>query len=96
MTQPLFGEVQSRLSALNTVLQENMAGIKVVRAFAREKTEQARFDARPTTYYAAADQGRAHLLVPVPGHLPDRAVGQAAVLYFGGQQIISGTLTLGE
>src|SRR6185503_12390358 len=44
VSQPLFVAVQIKLSALNTVLQENLAGIKVVRAFAREPYERQRFD----------------------------------------------------
>src|SRR5918911_3665653 len=43
ISQPLFMQVQMKLSALNTVLQENVAGLKVVKAFAREPHEQARF-----------------------------------------------------
>src|SRR5262245_10109692 len=33
LTQPLFGEVQKRISVLNTILQENLTGMKVVQAF---------------------------------------------------------------
>ncbi|HQY91481.1 ABC transporter transmembrane domain-containing protein, partial [Caldilinea sp.] len=44
ITQPLFIKVQQKLSTLNTILQENLAGIKVVKAFAAEKKEQKRFD----------------------------------------------------
>ena len=44
ISQPLFAKVQIRLSALNTILQENLAGIKVVKAFTREKSEQAKFE----------------------------------------------------
>ena len=43
ISQPLFVQVQRKLSALNTILQENLAGIKVVKAFATEPREQARF-----------------------------------------------------
>jgi len=43
ISQPLFAKVQQKLSALNTVLQENLAGIKVIQAFTREKQQQARF-----------------------------------------------------
>ncbi len=43
IAQPLFMEVQRRLSGLNTILQENLAGIKVVKAFTREPQEQAAF-----------------------------------------------------
>ena len=42
-TFPLFGEVQRRLDALNTVMQENLAGVMVVKAFARADYELRRF-----------------------------------------------------
>ncbi len=41
---PMFREFQVRLAALNTVLQENVAGVRVVRAFAREQHEIQRYD----------------------------------------------------
>ncbi len=43
ITQPLFIKVQTKLSTLNTILQENLAGIKVVKAFATEPRERKRF-----------------------------------------------------
>ena len=43
VSQPLFTKVQQKMSALNTILQENLAGIKVVKAFTREPSEQAKF-----------------------------------------------------
>lgn len=52
VSQPLFGEVQRRLSALNTILQENLAGLKVVKAFTREPYEEARFDRAATDLMA--------------------------------------------
>src|SRR5690606_21068382 len=50
VSQPLFGEVQRRLSRLNTILQENLAGIKVVRAFAQEPREARSFGAAAEYY----------------------------------------------
>jgi ATP-binding cassette subfamily B protein len=96
VTQPLFTKVQQKLSTLNTILQENLAGIKVVKAFATEPQEQKRFDV------AAVDlmNQQIHVarifsfLFPVIFLLAN--LGQAAVLYFGGNQIIAGTLTIGE
>ena len=41
--QPMFRKVQIKLSALNTVLQENLAGIKVIKAFTREREQKRRF-----------------------------------------------------
>jgi ATP-binding cassette subfamily B protein len=96
ISQPLFMEIQVRLSRLNTVLQENLAGIKVVKAFAREPQEQARFASAAD---ALMDQQLRvsrtfSFLFPVVFLIGN--LGQAAVLYFGGGQIVGGTLTLGE
>jgi hypothetical protein len=45
ISAPLFAQVQARLSALNTILQENLAGIRVIKAFTREPEEEAKFAA---------------------------------------------------
>ena len=96
ISQPLFAEVQRRLSRLNTILQENLAGIKVVKAFAREPDEAQRFDASADSLmqqYIKVSRTFSFLF-PVVFLIAN--LGQAAVLYFGGVQIIQGTLTLGE
>jgi ATP-binding cassette, subfamily B, multidrug efflux pump len=96
VAQPLFGKAQEKLSTLNTVLQENVTGIKVVKAFTREKFEQGRFDA------AAFDLFKQFIVIgatfailfPVINFIAQ--VGQAGILYFGGQQILGQSLTLGD
>jgi ATP-binding cassette subfamily B protein len=96
ITQPLFTQVQIKLSALNTVLQENLAGIKVVKAFTREGSEQKKFE-RSADAVMKQQIGLARLfsfLFPLVFLIAN--LGQATTLYFGGRQIISGTLTLGE
>src|SRR3989304_3882744 len=93
---PLFVKVQARLDRLNTTLQENLAGIKVVKAFTREKSEQVKFD------QAADSLMRQQITVSrlfsflFPLIILVASVGQTIVLYYGGRQIFSGTLTLGE
>jgi ATP-binding cassette subfamily B protein len=96
MAQPLFMAVQLRMSAMNTVLQENVAGLKVVRAFGREPEEQARFGTSADALLAQQLKvGRTFsFLFPVVFLIAN--LGQAGVLYFGGQQIIGGTLSVGE
>lgn len=96
ISQPLFARVQARLSALNTILQENLAGIRVVKAFTREKSEQVKFggaaDALMSQQITVARVFS--FLFPIIFLVAN--MGQAAVLYFGGVQIIGGTLTLGQ
>jgi ATP-binding cassette subfamily B multidrug efflux pump len=96
ISRPLFMKIQQKLSILNTTLQENMAGIKVVKAFTREKSEQIKFT------HQADDLMRQQITVArlftflFPFTFLIANLGQATTLYVGGQQIIHGTLTLGE
>ena len=96
VTQPLFVKVQQKLSALNTILQENLAGIKVVKAFATEPSEQKRFDAAADTLMQQQITVARIFSFLFPVIFLIAQLGQAAVLYFGGNQIIAGTLTIGE
>jgi ATP-binding cassette subfamily B protein len=96
ISQPLFGEVQRRLSALNTILQENLAGIRVVKAFTREPHEQQRFDGAATSLLEQQLKVSRTFSFLFPVIFLIAQVGQAVVLYFGGSQIIGGTLDLGE
>jgi ATP-binding cassette subfamily B protein len=95
LAQPMFSKVQQKLSHLNTVLQENLAGIKVIKAFTREKQQQAKFK------HAADDTMDQQIAVSrlftfmFPFIFLVANLGQAAILYLGGQQIIAGTLSLG-
>ncbi|MCS6870226.1 MAG: ABC transporter ATP-binding protein/permease [Anaerolineae bacterium] len=96
ISQPLFFQVQARLSKVNTILQENLAGIKVVKAFVRERYEQGRFGeaARDLLEWQLRVGRTFSFLFPLV--FLTAQVGQAVILYFGGSQIISGTLNLGE
>jgi ATP-binding cassette subfamily B protein len=96
VAQPLFTEVQQRLARLNTILQENLAGLQVVKAFAREPQEQTKFnraagDVMDQQIKVSRTFSFIFPVVFLVGNL-----GQAAALYFGGRQILNGTLTLGE
>lgn len=96
ISQPLFALVQQKLAALNTILQENLAGIKVVKAFAREPYEERRFDVAATELMAQQLRVSRVFSFLFPVVFLVAQIGQAAVLYFGGQQIAGGTLSLGE
>ncbi len=95
ISQPLFAKVQQKLAALNTVLQENLAGVKVIKAFTREKQQQAKFRA------AANDTMNQSIVVSrfftflFPLVFLVANLGQASILYVGGKQIILGTLSVG-
>ncbi|MGZ9235985.1 MAG: ABC transporter ATP-binding protein [Anaerolineales bacterium] len=95
LAQPMFSKVQQKLSYLNTVLQENLAGIKVIKSFTREKEQQAKFNhaADETMDQQIAVSRLFTFMFPFIFLVAN--LGQAAILYLGGKQIIVGTLSLG-
>ena len=95
LAQPMFTKVQQKLSHLNTVLQENLAGIKVIKAFTREKEQQVKFrNAADDTMNQQIAVSRLFTFM-FPFVFLVANLGQAAILYVGGKQIIVGTLSLG-
>jgi ATP-binding cassette, subfamily B, multidrug efflux pump len=96
IAQPMFMQVQIKLSRLNTILQENLAGIKVVKAFVREPEQQARFDSSAEDLMQQQIKVTRTFSFLFPMIFLIANLGQAAIYYFGGRQIIYGTLTLGE
>lgn len=96
LAQPLFTELQKRLSTVNTILQENMAGLKLVKAFVQEPRESKRFDDAATVHLRQVLKVSLIFSLLFPLIFLIANLGQSAVLYFGGKQIINGSLTIGE
>jgi ATP-binding cassette subfamily B protein len=96
LAQPLFVQVQQKLAALNTVVQENLAGAQVVKAFVREKFEIDRFEDYNVAYTAQNVQvGRLMAWVlPVLRGLTN--LGIVALVWWGGADVIGGRLSVGE
>jgi ATP-binding cassette subfamily B multidrug efflux pump len=96
VAQPMFRRLQIKLSALNTILQENLAGIKVIQAFTRERQEQAKFRASADDLMGQAISLAKLFTFLFPVIFLVANLGQAAILYVGGRQIIGQLLSLGE
>ncbi len=96
IAMPLFREAQVRLGKVNTILQENMAGLKVVKAFATEPREQKRFGDSIDHLLAQRITISRTFSFLFPFIFLVMNLGQAAILYYGGRQILDGTLTLGQ
>ncbi|HRE46422.1 MAG TPA: ABC transporter ATP-binding protein [Aggregatilineales bacterium] len=95
VSTPLFVQVQMRISNLNTILQENLAGIKIVKAFAREKYEQKRFNVSVESVMRQQLKVSRTFSFLFPLVFLLAQIGQAVIIHSGGIQIISGTLTIG-
>ncbi|MCZ8522130.1 MULTISPECIES: ABC transporter ATP-binding protein [Paenibacillus] len=93
---PLFSQVQQKLDGLNTVLQENFSGIRVVKAFVRAPFEEARFGRANEDYTAIALKAARAVAVNMPLMTLIMNVSIVAVLWFGGAQTWSGSLPVGD
>jgi ATP-binding cassette subfamily B multidrug efflux pump len=92
----LFERVQERFSDLTTVVQENLAGVRVVRAYAQEEAEQERFRKINQTY---VDNNRLLIGWSVSFHpLLQGIIGlaSAAVLWYGGALVVRGSISVGQ
>ena len=94
--QPLFLAVQRRLDRLNTVLQENLAGVRLVKAFVRVSHEEARFDDANTELMAKNIRVMELLAILIPTMLLIVNLGIVGAVWFGGTSAIHGQMTLGE
>jgi len=94
--RPLFGKVQKRLDALNTVLQENLAGVRVVKAFVRADRENERFADANTALMMQTIKVIQFLSVLMPTMMVLINLGTVAVVWFGGRQVITGGLSVGQ
>ena len=93
---PLFLEVQRRLDRLNTVLQENLSGVRVVKAFVRRVYENQRFEKVNTDYMDQQIGVTQKLAMVFPTLFLFLNLGTVAIVWFGGVQVIQGSLTTGE
>lgn len=94
--QPLFLGVQKRLDKLNMVLQENLAGIRVVKSFVRMDREIKRFSHANEDLYSQQVKVTILFSILFPTMLLIINMSILVIIWFGGQQAIAGTLTVGE
>lgn len=92
----LFGVVQARLGALNTVVQENLAGVQVVKAFVRTRFEIVQFETRNDDYREKNIEVGHLMAVAMPILQILTNVGIVAVIWFGGTSVIGDRLSIGE
>lgn len=93
---PMFRERQAKLAALNTVLQENVAGVRVVRAFARESYEIERYRVANADLLEQGLSVRRIVANAFPLMFSVGTIGAGIVTVAGSVQIVQGTLTVGE
>jgi len=96
IARPALQEVQQRIAELTADVEENVSGVRVVKAFAREQRQLGRFRAQVGRVFdqSMVTTKMAAFYNPFIGFVPQ--IGLAAILFFGGRQVINGDLTIGQ
>lgn len=93
---PLFSQVQARLDALNTVMQESLAGVRVVKAFVREAHQIMRFGEANDRLMAQNIAAVRTVAVTMPFMMIVLDSGVVAALWFGGVQVSADGMQIGQ
>ena len=95
-SRPALQEVQQRIAELTADVEENVGGVRVVKAFAREELQLTRFRRSVSRVFEQSmiSTKLAAFYSPFIGFLPQ--IGLALLLFLGGRAVIDGTLDLGE
>ena len=93
---PLFLTVQQQLDRLNGILQENIAGVRVVKAFVRDQREKERFGKANDNFA----ERNIHVMQFMSAMSPSLTLmvnfGLVTVIWFGGIQAVNGDVTIGQ
>lgn len=93
---PIFGQVQHWLDALNTVMQENLAGVRVVKAFARSNYEVERFRRANESLVDHNTRALQTVALAMPLMMTTLNIGIVGALWVGGVQVNRGGMQVGQ
>jgi len=92
---PYFRVMQTKIDAINRVLREQIAGIRVIRAFVRERRESERFAVANNALFDTSVRVGKLMALMFPTVMLVMNASSVAVLWFGGQRIDSGQMKIG-
>ncbi|GFN36650.1 ABC transporter ATP-binding protein [Tepidimicrobium xylanilyticum] len=92
---PRFTNMQKKLDALNTTTQENLTNIRVVKSFVREQYEEKKFKKASTELKESTINAMKIVIFTMPAMTLAMNITTLAVVWFGGNQIIIGSMTTG-
>jgi len=94
--QPFFTKVQERLEHLNQVMQENLSGIRVVKAFVRREYENERFEDANMQLFETQLKFSQLMSIFFPIIMALMNLGTVAIIYYGGLQVFAGVTSVGQ
>jgi len=94
--RPLFKKVQKAVDGVNSVMLENLKGIRVVKAFVRQDYETKRFDKVNTELRDLQVNAMKRFAIIIPVITLTLNLGIVGVLWIGGYDVVAGSSTVGE
>jgi len=93
---PLFTLLQQKIDKVNSVIRENLSGVRVVKAFVRSELEKSRFTSANEELMNTAISAFLLVISVMPIMMLIMNISVVAVLWFGGIQVHRGGLQVGE
>ena len=94
--RPLSLDLQHKLAEMTTVLEQNLRGAKIVKAFAQEDAEIERFEAENRAWFGLAQKQVAAQTTHIPLLDFIASLSTVAIIWLGGRLVIENNLTIGE
>lgn len=95
LSLPLYATMQGQIDRLNGILREQITGLRVIRAFVRDSSEQARFGKANEALTATARQSGRLMTLNMPAVMAVMQLSGVAVVWFAAPRLIAGTLQVG-
>lgn len=95
-TEPLYRIAQQKLDVLNTVLQENVAGSRLIKAFVRGDSQAKRFLASNNDYASNSIEVMQFMALMMPILTMCVNIGMVVVIWWGGLHVAEGDMTVGQ
>jgi len=92
---PYFRSMQKRIDRINAVLREQITGLRVIRAFVRERRESERFGVANTALFDTSLRVGKLMALMFPTVMLVMNASSVAIMWFGGQRIDSGQMQIG-
>ena len=93
--RPIWLKIQQLLGVLGTALEENLTGVRVVKAFSHQKEESQKFASQAKQLYDEEINAARQMAFNNPLMVFLISLPTALILWYGGRQVIAGSLTMG-
>jgi ATP-binding cassette subfamily B protein len=94
--RPMWTKVQQTIAALGTTLQENLMGVRVVKAFSLQEAESKKFDVDAKDLYSTTVETTRQMALNMPIMTVLMSIPTAIVIWYGAHEFVAGHLTIGQ